>query len=107
MPGQKFWCEVFWRSTECVGCLIVIHVELAETEVAQRDVSSVVEENILGLEIAVDHVEAVKVLQSEQKLGSIEARAGLVELALALQVVEQLSSVDEREDQVQLLLRLE
>jgi hypothetical protein len=42
----------------------------------------------------VDDLQAVKVLQSEKKLGSVESAPDLVESAFALKMVEQLSSVD-------------
>ena len=57
---KKFWSEILWRSTECVGLVLILHIELAQSEIAQRNVTSVVEQNVLGLEIAVDDVESVK-----------------------------------------------
>jgi hypothetical protein len=42
----------------------------------------------------VDNLQAVKVLQSEKKFGSVESAPDLVESAFALKVVEQLSPVD-------------
>lgn len=55
----------------------------------------------------VNDVEAVKMLKSQEQLGSIIPRPSLVELSFPLQVVEQLSSVDECQYEVQLLFRLE
>jgi hypothetical protein len=89
--------KVFGRATKGVGAVAVLHVHLAQTEIAQRNMAGVIKQDVLWLEVAVDDVERVKVLECEEKLGSIEARAILAEPLLLLQVMEQLSSVDEPE----------
>lgn len=99
--------QVLGSTTEGVGAVFVLHVQLAETEIAQGDVALVVEQNVLGLQITVDDVEAVETLESAQKLGRVEPRAVDVEPLLLLQVVEQLTSVDKGQDEVELLGRLE
>lgn len=42
-----------------VGLVLILHVQLAQAKVAKRNVSSVVEQYVLGLQIAVDDVETV------------------------------------------------
>lgn len=73
VAGQQLGCEVLRRAAEGVGRLGCAHVKLAEAEVAQCNVARVVEENVLGLEVAVHDVEAVQVLEREQELGGVEA----------------------------------
>jgi len=70
-------------------------------------VSSVVEQNVLRLEISVDDIESVKMFKRQQQLRCVIPRPCLVEFAFPLQVVEQLASVHECQDQVELLFRLE
>jgi hypothetical protein len=90
-----------------VSPIVLLHVQLAETKVAQSDVSSVVQQDVLRLQVAVDDIETVQALESAQKLGGVETSSVNLELALPLKMVEQLSSVHERQDKVQLLGRLE
>ena len=54
MSAENFGCKVLWRSTECVCGIRVLHVKLAQTEITQSDVTGVVEEDILGLEVTED-----------------------------------------------------
>lgn len=60
------------------------HVQLAKTEVAQSNVSSVVEQNVLWLQVAIDDVEAVQTLESTQQLRGVEASTIDVETLLLL-----------------------
>jgi hypothetical protein len=85
-----------------VCAVLILHVELAETEITKGNVARVVEKNVLGLQIAVNDVEAVQTLQCAKQLSSIESRTVDVEALLFLQVVEQLASVDECQNQVEL-----
>ena len=65
---------------------------LREAEVRDLDVALLVEQKILGLEIAVDDVQPVDVLERERDLGGVEASARLRELAeLALRRMERLA----------------
>ena len=57
--------------------------------------AGIVQQDVLGLEVAVDHVELVQVFESQQKLCAVEARPHLVEPLFSLEVVEELSAVDE------------
>jgi hypothetical protein len=78
-----------------VCAVLILHVKLAETEIAKGNMARVVEKNVLGLQITVNNVEAVQTLQCAEKLSGIESRTVDVEALLFLQVVEQLASVDE------------
>ncbi|KAI6752008.1 hypothetical protein HG531_006704 [Fusarium graminearum] len=62
--------QVLRSTAESVGSVLILHVKLAKTKVAQSDVTLVIEENVLGLEISVDHAEAVQTFQSTEKFGS-------------------------------------
>lgn len=90
-----------------VRAVFVLHVQLAQTEIAQRNVTCVIEQNVLGLQITVNDIESVQALQCAKQLSGIESCAVDVESLLFLQVVEQLASVDKGQHKVQLLWRLE
>ena len=67
----------------------VLYVELpvpvpdvAQPEVRELDVAAVREEDVVGLEVAVDDVPLVEVLEGEGDLGDVEARHPLVEEAV-------------------------
>jgi hypothetical protein len=87
--------------------VLILHIQLAETEIAEGDVTGVIEEDVLGLEVTVDDLEAVQAFKRAQQLCSVEPGTVDVESLFSLQMVEQLSTVDECEDQVQLFRRLE
>lgn len=75
--------------------MIRLHVELAQPKVTERDVAREVEQNILRFEVTVDNVELMQMLEREEELRAIKARALLVEPLITLQMVEELSSIDE------------
>lgn len=75
--------------------VLVLHVELAETKVTKGNVTSVIQQDILWLQVAVDDIEAVQTLESAEQFGSIEAGAVDVETLLFLEVMEQLTTIDE------------
>lgn len=52
-PSQNLWSKVLRCTAERVRCPVLRHVELTEAEVAQRYVTVVVEQDVLGLEITV------------------------------------------------------
>lgn len=47
-----------------------------EVKVGEHDVAVCPEENVLGLEVAVDETESVEVLESEEYFGGVEASCG-------------------------------
>jgi hypothetical protein len=53
VTGENFRSEVFGSATEGVGLFVLLHVELAQTEVAQSDVAIVVQEDVLRLQVTV------------------------------------------------------
>jgi hypothetical protein len=93
------------RRTVCT--VLILHIQLAQTEIAKGDVTGIVKKDILGLEITVDNLETVQALERTQQLGGVEPGAVNVKSLLSLQVVEQLSTIDKCENKVQLLGRLE
>ena len=86
-----------------VGSVLILHVQLAETEIAESNVSSVIQENVLGLQISVDDLKSMQALESAEQLCGVEAGSVNIESLFSLQMVEQLSSVHKCEDEVQLL----
>ena len=83
------------------------HRLLRQPEVGEADVALGVEQDVLGLEVAVDDVVAVELLQREHDLGAVQPHAPLVEGALAPQVEEELAARLQRHHEVQLLAALE
>ena len=68
----------------------------------------VVNENILWLEVAVDHPALMKILNGKDHLCRVEASPFLVETAPhLLQVKEELTTIDELHDKIQSLRVLE
>lgn len=47
ISAQDFRSEIFWRATERVGLFICFHIQLAETKVTQRNVTSVIKKDVL------------------------------------------------------------
>ena len=82
------------RRTVC--SVLVFHIKFAETEIAEGDVTGVVEKDVLRLQVPIDDFEAVQTLQGAQEFGSIEPGAVDVEPLFTLEVVEQLASIDKR-----------
>lgn len=79
------------------------HVELAKTKVAKCNVSSIVEQNVLRLKIAIDDIEPVQTFQCAHELSGVKPCSVDVESLLFLQMVEQFSSIDECKHKVQLV----
>jgi hypothetical protein len=79
-------------------------VERREAEVGDLEEAVGVEEEVLGLEVAVADPLAVAVLDALEELPEVEAGRGLVEPALGDDLVEQLAARDELEDDEDLLL---
>lgn len=91
------------RGSLTVCSVLVLHVQLAKTEIAESNVSSIIEKNVLGLEISVDDLESVQTLESAQQLCGVETGSVDIESLFPLQMVEQLSTVHKCQHEVQLL----
>jgi len=89
---QHFGSQVFGGSAKGVGKLTGAQVRFAETEITQGDVASGIEQNVFGLEIAVDDIVLVQMFEGEDEFGNVESSAFLGEATLALQVPEELAS---------------
>jgi hypothetical protein len=70
-------------------------------------VTSVIDQNVFGLQITIDNLEAVQALQSAEQFRCVEARSVDIKSLLPLKVMEELSTVHKGQHQVQLLGRLE
>lgn len=90
-----------------VRAVLIFHVELAETEVAEGNVSCIIKQNVFRLEITVDDLETVQTFQGTEELCCVESRPVDVESLFLLQVVEKFTTVDECQHQVELFWRLE
>lgn len=85
-----------------ICAILILHVQLAKPEITKSNVSSVIEQNILWLQVTVDDVETVQALQCTEQLRSVETGSVNIEPLLLLKVMEKLSTIDEGQDQVQL-----
>mmetsp|Transcript_43848 Transcript_43848/g.83733 ORF Transcript_43848/g.83733 Transcript_43848/m.83733 type:complete len:233 (+) Transcript_43848:975-1673(+) len=74
---------------------------LGETEVRHLDVPLVIQQQVLGLEVAVQNVLGVHVLQHRQHRGSEVARCGQRETSRRAQVAEELPSRSKLHEHVQ------
>lgn len=87
------------RLTVCP--ILILHIQLAKTKVAKRNVPTVIKKDVLGLKIAIDDLEPVQALQSTKQFCGIETRTVDIETLFPLKVMEQLTTVDERQNQIQ------
>ena len=54
LATQNLGRQILWSATEGVRGIGVLHVELAKTEIAQCDVTSVVQQDVLWLQVTVE-----------------------------------------------------
>lgn len=65
---------------------------LGKAEVSEADVSLAVQQNVLGLEVAVDDFFGVQVLDGADDLGGVEEARAVAEAPPAAQVAEELAA---------------
>ena len=102
---DDFWSHVLRRATECVSTIPWLDL-LHEAEVSQFDVTIVLEEDILRLEISVDQVHRMDVFEHNYDLCSIEPGQYIVQLLVSLQQIEQLPELQEIFEHVEIILIL-
>jgi len=51
IAAKNFGSKILWSSAEGIRLLIILHVEFAKTEVAQRNMTGVVKKDIFGFQI--------------------------------------------------------
>ena len=78
-----------------------------ETEISEADVTIFVHENVLGLQVTVDNLFAVKVTECHGNLNRIKTRSLFRESCNLSQVREQLTTSHKSHDEEHFLLRLE
>ena len=69
---NNLWGQVFRSSTESGSRLARVGEELGQTEVSQFDVTILVNEYVLWLQVSVDNLVLVEDTDCEHELGSIE-----------------------------------
>mmetsp|Transcript_43174 Transcript_43174/g.109040 ORF Transcript_43174/g.109040 Transcript_43174/m.109040 type:complete len:322 (+) Transcript_43174:145-1110(+) len=100
--------KVLGCSTEGRGARVVcVQALLGDAKVRHADVAVGGEQQVLGLEVAVQHAVGVQVLQPQYNLSAVEARARLAELLVLLEMVEQLAAVHKVHDEEELVGCLE
>ena len=65
--------------------------------------SSVVQKNVFGFEVAVNDVEAVKTLEGAKEFGRVETRPVDIKTLILLKMVKKLSAVNKCKHKVELL----
>ena len=66
----------------------------------------VIQQDIFGLEISVDHVESMQTFEGAKKFGCVEAGSINIEPLLSLKMVEQFSPIHKRKNKVEFFRRL-
>ena len=67
------WSNVVWSAAECFGGVIGFHVGLAHAEVGDLDVAVLIEEDVVQLEVSINHPVSVKEEQSDCYLGGVKS----------------------------------
>lgn len=70
------------RLTVCP--ILILHIQLAETEIAEGNVTGVIKKDILGLQVTVDDLETVQAFKRTQQLGGVEPGAVNVKALFSL-----------------------
>mmetsp|Transcript_50509 Transcript_50509/g.100836 ORF Transcript_50509/g.100836 Transcript_50509/m.100836 type:complete len:257 (-) Transcript_50509:258-1028(-) len=97
LAANDLWRHVLWRAAERPR---PVQHHLGEAEVCDLDVAVAVEEEVLGLEVAVgDHL-PVQVLQTKHNLGCVISTGGQVESLFGSQESEDVSALRELQDHV-------
>lgn len=85
------------------GMRLLLGKVASETEIADSHVSVLVEENVGGLEVAIDDESRVHVLEAEYDLGAVEFHLLFGEDAVLRQVVVQVAAVHEVQQEAELV----
>lgn len=105
LSSHNFWSHVA-RSARCVFSILWVP-NSCNTKVSKPEVPPLVEDQVLGLDVPVDHPLVVDVLEAEQQAGEEEPGLLLRELAMLRDVVPQVAPVEQVHHQVQVLPVLE
>ena len=84
--------HVLGAATKAVSNFPTFQTELGQTEISDLDMSIVVDQQILGLEVSVNDVLLVEVHQSVQDLDKVESSIFLIHPFDCFEVVEEFSS---------------
>jgi hypothetical protein len=90
-----------------IGAILVLHIKFAESKIAECNVTSVIKEDVLWLQITVDDIESVKAFKGTEEFSSVETGSVNVKALLLLEMMKQLTAIDESKNQVELLWGLE
>ena len=103
---QNLWRQIIGCATERVGLLIALEY-LCETEICQTNISVLVHENVLRLQVTIDNLLAVKMAESHGNLDCVETRPFFWESCDLAQVGEKFTTSDESHYEEHFLFRLE
>jgi hypothetical protein len=98
LPLENLRAHVLWRPTEGMRALFFGN-NFAETEVRQLEVPIDVNENVLWLDISIDHIEVMEVLETQQELSEVKFGLWLGELLYVSEMEEHLSAGAEVHDE--------
>jgi hypothetical protein len=89
LAKHDFWGNVLGCAADAVGDLFVGLADLGQSEIGHFDVSFLIQQYILGFQIAVDDIAGVEVLDGEQYFCCVEFGDLLREFAVASEQVEE------------------
>ena len=104
--AQNLRSEVVRCTTECVSLLTVLK-NFSQTEISEAEVTVLVHQNVLWLEIAVNNLFVVEISNSEAHLHGIKSCILFREAGHLTEMREELSSTDESHHEEDLGLGLE
>jgi hypothetical protein len=103
---NHLWRQVFWRATEGLRGLILLQ-SLGKSIIYDLEVTTLIHQNILKLEVAVHNALIVQVTYGHDDLSGIELDDWLSKSLLSPKYFIELTALDERHDKVKSLGRLE
>ena len=70
---EHLGCQVLGRPTQSVSARLAV---LGEAEVGQLQVALLINQDVLGLQVAVDYVQRVQILEHKSNLCGVEPKSG-------------------------------
>ena len=93
--------KIFWRSTECICHLISGNLQFTQTEVSQLNVTFVIEDDVLWLQISVDDPVTVEALERQYNFSGIKSCSVFSKLLFLAQMEKEFATVEEINDKIE------
>lgn len=94
MPHKKICARL------TVSSILVLHIQFTQSEITQGNVTSIIQQNVLWLQVPVDHLEAMQTFKRTEQFGGVEASSVDVKALFFLEMVEQLATIDKCKDKI-------